>query len=891
MHIQGLLIMKIVFKFIAFSILSLLIFNACKNPEVILPEGSVETLNSVNDEFAPVQKPEPLEGCGICRREFYSPKQNNTDGISPSSAYLNEMLSETILEKADCITYLDNKSGFFSISHPGSEEENLMHFPLNYGLGGTDLFGFDYVNGKYMFTTLDPLNSFTWDSHPFAIMDDKCNVLLIWSSDRKDPDGFSNPYKSMDNSKHRGNTDIYYAFRVNNEWTKPKNFNLIGTGINTEHNEETPYLYCACYRPVLIFTSDREGSYDLYKVRLWVDIENQTIAKAGNVEPFPKGNNTINTEAKEFFPYIPYPISEEARDNYVYFSSDRYRFKVPKNGDNKDTLIKNVGGFDIYRFPLTDDMKCTPPKLFYQVVVLDPTNPGREIKQPLIRLTEAGNPTPMEERQNNTTFRIFPGKNYTIEGSSLWDNIDCIPGYEKTISHYNVRNIRTLEPEVIRRDTIITFQEIVQRKSVVRIDTLRDTFLIPPDEIPNIEPSIIKSIKKKGNKFEIEIQELKKIVEITRTDTIVRTKKMLIEDIIPRYDTIYTKVNANVFALSEKTKRLGTFSLSELKRDTIILDTVYIWPNYFYFPPCEWKYITLEDYRKNVPYFQTGFWEINTSKNLNKHKTLLKSKKFKDASFIELQPRNLYFGYLRSGLTDAQKQSKKRKYWSRLAKYEMYAKQVDENLDNMTMEFCEKVMPTFDKLASKSNSGSDKLFIIINAYSDMRPIESSGFISDSSISYIAASFDTNSTAITSIYDVKVSPNTSLDGESNDLLSKLRAYFGYLEILKRFKKCEQFNNYLENGQVLLPHLLNSLAEYETAFANSKIVFLVEGRQVDHTIRHEVTGYVGKTNDYGKYDIVRRIDVILKRVISSSINDIKNPDCCNKPDKPPFIDDEE
>jgi hypothetical protein len=882
--------MKSILNIIAISFLSLLLINSCKSPEEILPEGNVKSLNTVSDDFAPVQKPLPLDGCGICGREFLSPLQNDTDGILPAKEFLDDILPANILDKADAITYLDDKSGFFSLSHPGMAEEDMLAFPLNFGLGGTDLFGFEFKDGKYLFTALDPLNSFTWDSHPFAIMNENCDVLLIWSSDRNDPNGFSMPYKNLRTTEYRGNTDLFYAFRINNEWSAPKNLNLIGDGINTKYNEESPYLFCACYRPVLIFSSDREGSYDLYKVNLWVDIENQTIAQNGDVEAFPSGNNNINSEAKEFFPYVPYPISEEPSENDLYFSSDRYRIKTPINRE-QDTLIKNVGGFDIYRFPLTDDMKCTPPKLFYEVVVLDTTDPYREIKQPLVRLTESGNAVPQVQDKNNATFRLFPGKQYMIEGSSEWDKIDCIPGEEKTISHYSIRNIRRLEPEIRKRDSIITFTEFVERRGIVRIDTVTNTFLVTADELPNINASIAKTIRKKEEMFEVETEEIIKVEEVTRIDTVVKTKKMELEDIIQRFDTTYTKVGSDVFALSEKTKRLGNFSFTELKRDTTISDTVYLWPNYYYFPPCEWKYITLEDYRKNVPYFQTGFWEVNTGANIRRHIPLLKSSKFKDASFIELQPQNLYFGYLRQGISDEKKEWLRIKYDNRAAEYRQYAKQVDENLDNMSLELCEKIMPTFDELSTKSNNGSDKLLIIVNAYSDIRPITSSSFISDSEISYIAAKFDTNITAIESIYDVRVKPGASLDGESNDLLSKLRAYFGYMEVLDRFKKCDIFQHYLDNDQVLLPHLISSVSEFEQKYAKSKIVFLIEGRQVDPSIQPAISGYVGKPNDYKTLDVVRRIDVILKRVLSSSTKDVKNPECCRKPDKPPFVEEGE
>jgi len=107
--------MKIIFKILALSVISLLTLSACKSPKEILPEGNVKPINTIADEFAPVQKPLPLEGCGICGREFLSPLQNNTDGILPAKQFLGDMIAGKILEKADAITFLDDKSGFFFI--------------------------------------------------------------------------------------------------------------------------------------------------------------------------------------------------------------------------------------------------------------------------------------------------------------------------------------------------------------------------------------------------------------------------------------------------------------------------------------------------------------------------------------------------------------------------------------------------------------------------------------------------------------------------------------------------------------------------------------------------------------------------------------------------------
>ena len=111
------------------------------------------------------------------------------------------------------------------------------------------------------------------------------------------------------------------------------------TKINSKADEISPFVYCLCSKPKLLFASNRtnetnfekKDNFDLYYSEIKVNfrelkLEIQHLPKL--LSEFENGLDDvtkINTSIfDEVFPYIPNPISIGSRGEYIYFSSDRF---------------------------------------------------------------------------------------------------------------------------------------------------------------------------------------------------------------------------------------------------------------------------------------------------------------------------------------------------------------------------------------------------------------------------------------------------------------------------------------------------------------------------------------------------------------------------------------
>jgi hypothetical protein len=861
---------------IVLSILAGLLVSCSSTKIYKRPEGSVFELNTDADELAPMQKSIHNETCSPCIKEFRTPMQQNNDGVQTSKQFLQEMLESNYNINPEAVCFVDFNHGFFAVSHPPDEESAAkLGLALAGKVGGTDLYEFKNDKGKISFNNLGKkINSLFWDSQPAAVSDDNCNILLIWASDRNDLGGYASPFNTIvdivdfDTSSYKGNTDLFYCFQKDGKWSDVKNLK----DINTKFYEQTPFIYCMCNNPTLLFASNRNGSFDIFAAKLTVDFDSETVAVDEPARALPQGG--INSESKEFFPFVANPISEEGNKNRLYFSSNRNVIEKKLKGD---TVLKNFGGFDIYSFNLPDYLDCKTPGIHYKLVIIDSLNPQQKVKGPLFWNLNSNN---IEQADTSGEFILKPNVKYIISGGSLYDKIECIPGADKSIAYYSIRKIKKTEPEIIEKDTIIKYTVAEDKVVSQFVDTLHRTVTVHKDELVNLtinSNSKIEDMKVSGDSVTITFMELIGKAKAKRIE-IEKSKKITITTVIPQWDTVYTKITKNNLALSEKTKRYGHILFTDVKDDIYVNDTIYVWPKYFIYPPCEWKYEKDEiEYSKNVPYFQTCFWEVNTSGNFKRDMKLIRSKKYADASFIELHSKNQYFGYRRSDLSPEQKKFRKLKNQNRVRQYSDYAKKVDVNLNNMADEISNNIIPLFREYDEHSGGLQNKLIITINAYSDVRPVIRGRYLGDETVSYMSAVYDSVSNSIVDINHIKIEPLASLEDPLNDYLSKLRAYFGYREIIKRLKQKDNFKYYFDKGLVLLPDEISTEKEFKDALSVSKIIILVRGKQVDPSVKAVKMGYFGKSGDYKVFDPVRRIDVIVKRVEWDGVRFIR-PECC-------------
>lgn len=446
---------------------AILVLSSCNNAKItqILPKGNIDysikegqdSINTAKNETAPSSRPKEDDNF---YRPFYREMMydNSGDAIRPSSLFtkrdLNFKYSDSvavdyITSSVERISFLDHNSGFISFSHPPSDDyAKRANLPVSGVVGGTDIFSFNLTgSNEFVFDTLigvgNGINTKFWDSHPFAVdtvIKGVKNTLLIWSSDRDTP--YAKKITINKDSILIGNTDLFYAFARDNQWSAVKKFEA---GINTNSNDETPSLSCLCYNPVLYFSSDRNANgrkmdYDLFSVSVNVDFASQTIAIASgaSVESFAKNEDMkkdenenkegfINSPFDDRFPFIPYPVyttTQNPIQRYIYLSSNRFNTPLTIG---KDSVIKSKGGYDLYKFklPNTEKFACAPKEIFvekpnYKLYLICKVNQvtinykgdtiSKEENVPNVALVLNGNPF-----SSNKFIQVDTNKNYTIE--------------------------------------------------------------------------------------------------------------------------------------------------------------------------------------------------------------------------------------------------------------------------------------------------------------------------------------------------------------------------------------------------------------------------------------------------------------------------------------------
>ena len=590
---------------ITYILILILIFAGCNTApkQYVLPEGNVEWLNTEADDLATVSAPESSAPLDPCYAEFRGDPANAGEKIQRSRKLIDSILNIKF-EKAGPASFLTNSSGFFAIAHSvGEAYSNLTETPLPPSVGGTDIFEFYMEDGKLkIINPGKPLNSLTWDSHPLVIPDGSGNIALIWSSDRSDYEfGFGFPYKGNSRilefgDSIPGNTDLYYAFRINGKWSEPRNFAHSKGNINSWHNEITPHIFCQCYNPMLIFASDRdsirENDFDLYAARIEIDFGKQEIIQSSPAEKLLDFTKTEENGSKDFFPYIPkpYPVSDTAKP-VIYFSSDRYDRPVTSGGMN----IKAKGGFDIYAFPV--DLNCRPPKLRYEITVENTENPERPVRDPLVILYKKNETTgEFEEIERKTSspavFSLEPGGEYKALGGSTFDKIECVDS-DSVLSHYAVAKMEPMQPEVVERQVVREYDSIAGAERTVIYDSVFSKEKIPLEEITEIKTDgerQIYSLAKENDSVTVIFLNILKSVKIEGGDTIQVRRSVTLRDTIYKSKKVY-KRSAEVLKGSELTSDLGSFRFTP-DEDTLITDKLTLIPRYYYFPPCEWEYIT-----------------------------------------------------------------------------------------------------------------------------------------------------------------------------------------------------------------------------------------------------------------------------------------------------------
>jgi hypothetical protein len=350
-------------------------------------------------------------------------------------------------------------------------------------------------------------------------------------------------------------------------------------------------------------------------------------------------------------------------------------------------------------------------------------------------------------------------------------------------------------------------------------------------------------------------------------------------------------------------------------------DTIYLIPEVYLKPPCTIEFTEFEGYNRNVPYFQTGFWEVNTSakfesqlarleegfeitdnkikrirsdyKVLNSDEGLFPkiddnySYSIANARWIELHPNNKYWGW-RYDLYKGESQERIDNRKKRIEEYKEFSKQVSENLDLMANKIKNNVLPIFKSIEENTpDKYGTKLLVEIIALSDKRDVERGWYIGDSNITYKSAKYDSYSNNLIrsniSINKPEINKEKKLVTSKTDLkknnktLSDLRAWFGYQEIAKRVLDDPFLAQTLRNKEILLPDNSNYSKD---EIDNAKVIFAVSGQKTDEYSNSRINEYRRKGgSSYFTYDTTRRVEVVI-RLVNYQNGKIYISDCCNE-----------
>lgn len=885
-----------------------LVFSSCAvQKKSTIPPGNVTEVNSTKNDFAPVFFPASMDSLLYVTASFkgseilkkFSKNQGKFEKVeNPNSSFVPSIY-DNIHSNDGTIAFFQNlpndplstKKGFIASTfdlYSRFPNQNKSKFgKKEYHIGGTDLYQFIEEDGKLSITNHGiPLNSDFWDSHP-TVAQSGDTMFVVFASDRPTIGvGFSSPFaKTIDKdsmiTNTRGNSDLYYAFGVNGVWTV-KNFSqVIGNQqVNSDSNEYSPFLYCVQNKfcsnaqpATLLFSSKVGGDYQIYDADIVIDYSKQQVI-VDNINVL---ESPINSSADDYFPAVPLPHTSTS--NELYLSSDRFSARGGQ--------FENFGGFDIYKFPFSKP--CRAPQIQYSIVFVDETNPSQEPLGPFeVSLLDANGKILQTNSTNPSSFTVECGTRYSVLAKSLHDKIECKPGV-RTISHYASKKIVNGEPKVINREVVSLIDSSIGGKLIDIYDTLftvKKYSLKDKGTISSNPTYATHSITIENDSLVVKEMKIKKSTKSIGGRLQKITRKEIVADTLPTKDTLLIPLYKEPI-YSKLSMEKGYFELYP-SHDTVIVDTVYLQPQYYNFPPCKWEFSRniIDEYRRNVPYFQTGFWEVNTVDNYTSHKKLLASKEFDNASFIELHNENKYFGL--KGVPANLKRSRSVKRERRWKEYNDFAKAVDQNLNEMVSELAENIIPLYLDIKQRTPGGSkEKLIIQIQAYSDRRPIEKGTYIGDN-ISFTEGEY--NSTDKTfAIKNVSIENGATLVGESNEVLSQLRVYNGYKEVISRLIESGKYpliNTLHKDGKLLLPNDVVTQTEFEKKLEKAEIVIVAKGKYFDENVASTVKGYVGKDGDFRTYDDVRRVDLRVDRIEIVGGKIIKTNCCIETP--LPFVD---
>jgi len=407
----------------------------------------------------------------------------------------------------------------------------------------------------------------------------------------------------------------------------------------------------------------------------------------------------------------------------------------------------------------------------------------------------------------------------------------------------------------------------------------------------------------------------------------------------PYNKEIHKTPMAGPSAKSQLTQRFGHLPLENIFRDTILTDTVYITRAWLKKPPCPGK-LNIEPKYRSIPYFQTGYWVVNTSENLKRDLALLHEgfqvdednnyldptehiKRLRsdyespygrlfpvikndgypysiaNASWIELHPNNSYWGDNPNFQLHQKERMQGRK--QRIQQYSEYARMVDENLKNLT----DTVKLNYINLLDKHKDKKPQLLIEIFAVSDQREVANCWYIGEP-VQYRSSDYLENQGRFTTEYVKIVPPETNEndkklalikpctielneDGDNGSTLGipgqeRTDKNTNLSRLRAWYGYREVYKRLMESKEFrqFVEDGKVALPENTVSYKDADIIIITRGKREDENLLEKKNPYPAVNNPKGMgyydFDQIRRIEIQTRLIISKD-SKVEESYCCD------------
>lgn len=298
-------------------------FKSGFNQDIWIAYGNKNNFHTVSHPGYPLNNALPNSLCAFTPDQQSAIVINQFDqdgGMKKGFSISRRMTNSWSFPSPIIIQNFDNIGSDVGLSMNNDGQIIVLTLENSEGMGSADLF-VSFSAGKNFWSkpiNLGPkINSIYRETTPFLSVD---NQTLYFSSNR--PGGL-------------GGNDIYFSKRLDDTWKNWTNPTRMDAPINSESDDSQPYF--STLNGYLYFTSKRDGSSDIFRVRIAKEVKN-SVTVIGSI---------LNSKNKNLIKGAKIWMGDSRMKNYkqVYLSDNgKYSIDVSK-GTPLDVYAEKDGYF------------------------------------------------------------------------------------------------------------------------------------------------------------------------------------------------------------------------------------------------------------------------------------------------------------------------------------------------------------------------------------------------------------------------------------------------------------------------------------------------------------------------------------------------------------------